>query len=103
MSTETDKSVHAVDIDGVRWSYTDRGAGPLVLFLHGTLASSAMFDGLIDSLADRYRCVAVDWPGHGNSRYAPEGWTSDDLHAGVIRLIGELGAPTVSLVGLSQG
>lgn len=94
---------HSIKIDGVRWAYTERGAGPLVVFMHGLLATSAMFDELIDSLADRYRCVAVDWPGHGRSGFDPAGWTVEDLLCGVIHLLDQLEASTASLVGLSQG
>jgi pimeloyl-ACP methyl ester carboxylesterase len=91
------------DIDGVRWTFTERGTGPLVLLLHGTLSSAAMFDVLLDALADRYRCVAVDWPGHGKSGFNPAGWTADDLVDGVVQLIAALNASSASLIGLSQG
>ncbi|MEE2058069.1 alpha/beta fold hydrolase [Rhodococcus artemisiae] len=103
MTSTEGTSPQSIEIDGVRWAYTEQGSGPLVLFLHGTLSSSAMFDALVDSLADRYHCIAVDWPGHGHSGYDPDGWTSDDLVESLVRFLDALGEPSAAFVGLSQG
>ncbi len=96
-------SDRAVEIGGVRWAYTDYGSGPLVVFLHGTLASSAMYRDVIATLSGRYRCVAVDLPGHGRSGFNPQGWTANDVVEGVGQLIAILGGAPATLVGLSQG
>ncbi|MGE0216826.1 alpha/beta hydrolase [Mycolicibacterium sp.] len=93
----------AVDLGGIRWAYTERGGGPPVIFLHGTLTSSAMYAGVIDALCDRYRCIAVDLPGHGRSGFDPDGWTADDVVAGVTALVSAIGCGPATLVGLSQG
>lgn len=92
-----------VEIDGISWAYSERGHGPTVLFLHGTLASQSTFAGIVDDLSDRYRCIALDWPGHGASGYHPGGWTSDDLVAGLIAMIETTAEGPVALVGQSQG
>lgn len=39
---------------------TDRGAGPPVIFCHGTFMDRTMFDPQIESLSDDYRIVAYD-------------------------------------------
>lgn len=93
----------STDIDGIRWAYTECGDGPLVMFLHGTFASGAMYRDVIHTLQDRYRCVAVDLPGHGRSGFDPRGWTVDDVANGVGQLITTIGGGPVTLVGLSQG
>lgn len=90
-------------IDGIRWAYTERGDGPLVMFLHGTFASGTMYRDVILTVQDRYRCVAVDLPGHGRSGFDPRGWTVDDVAEGVSQLIPAICAGAVTLVGLSQG
>jgi pimeloyl-ACP methyl ester carboxylesterase len=41
--------------------------GPALLLLHGFPTSSHMFRDLIPKLADRYRVVAPDLPGFGQS------------------------------------
>ena len=42
-------------------------SGPTVLLLHATLHDRHDFDPIVEMLAERYRTIAVDWPGHGDS------------------------------------
>ena len=39
-----------------------RGEGPPLVFTHGWLANANLWRGVIDRLADRFRCVALDLP-----------------------------------------
>jgi len=39
--------------------------GPVIVFIHGTRVTKSSWRAVIDRLADRYRCVAIDLPGHG--------------------------------------
>lgn len=57
------------DIDGVGVFYREAGRpdAPAVLLLHGFPTSSHMFRNLIPALADRYRVIAPDYPGYGQS------------------------------------
>jgi len=57
------------DVDGVGVAYREAGPvdGPALLLLHGFPTSSHMFRNLIPKLADRYRVVAPDLPGFGQS------------------------------------
>jgi len=45
----------------------ESGTGPTVLLLHANLHDRHDFDPIVEMLARRYRTVAVDWPGHGDS------------------------------------
>jgi len=58
-----------VDIDGVNVFYREAGPAdaPVLLLLHGFPTSSHMFRNLIPLLADRYRVIAPDYPGYGQS------------------------------------
>jgi pimeloyl-ACP methyl ester carboxylesterase len=56
-----------VDVDGLRLFVYERGAGPAILFLHGFPTCCYDWRGVIDGLADGYRCVAMDFPGYGLS------------------------------------
>lgn len=58
-----------MNIDGVDIFYREAGPrdGPVVLLLHGFPTSSHMFRRLIPALADRYRVIAPDYPGFGQS------------------------------------
>lgn len=55
---------------------------PVVLLLHGFPTSSQMFRNLIPQLADKYRVIAPDYPGYGNSSMPPRdefAYTFDNL------------------------
>lgn len=58
-----------VSIVGVDLFYREAGprSAPVVLLLHGFPTSSHMYRNLIPALADRYRVIAPDYPGFGQS------------------------------------
>ena len=56
-----------LEIEGKRIFVYERGEGPAVLLLHGFPTSGYDWRGVIDGLADAYRCVALDFPGYGLS------------------------------------
>lgn len=58
-----------VDLDGFEMFYREAGPkdAPVVLLLHGFPTSSHMFRNLIPYLADRFRVIAPDLPGYGQS------------------------------------
>src|SRR4029453_10628766 len=64
-----DITYNRVDVDGFGVAYREAGHlnGPALLLLHGFPTSSHMFRNLIPKLADRYRVVAPDLPGFGQS------------------------------------
>jgi pimeloyl-ACP methyl ester carboxylesterase len=42
--------------------YREAGAGRPVVFVHGFLVDGHLWDGVVDRLGDRFRCLAPDWP-----------------------------------------
>ena len=56
-------------VDGVKMFYREAGPAnaPVILLLHGFPTSSHMFRNLIPLLSDKYRVVAPDYPGFGQS------------------------------------
>jgi pimeloyl-ACP methyl ester carboxylesterase len=42
--------------------YREAGSGPPLVFVHGYLVDGRLWDGVVDRLADRFRCLAPDWP-----------------------------------------
>jgi pimeloyl-ACP methyl ester carboxylesterase len=42
--------------------YREAGQGKPVVFVHGYLVDGRLWDGVVDSLSDRCRCIAPDWP-----------------------------------------
>ena len=90
-------------LNGTTYAYTDEGEGPLIVFGHGLLASKEMFAAQIAALRDRYRCVSIDWPGHGESGFPSGGFTFDDLVADTVALLDQLEVERAIFAGLSQG
>lgn len=77
-----------VKIDGLEIFYREAGPkdAPAILLLHGYPTSSHMFRNLIPVLAQRYRVIAPDYPGFGQSSMPARSafnYTFDNL-AGVI-------------------
>ena len=83
--------------------YTDRGEGEAIILIHGYLETSEVWDHFAEKLADRFRVIAVDLPGHGKSDLTDETLTME-LMAGLIKdLIGNLGLKRVFITGHSLG
>jgi pimeloyl-ACP methyl ester carboxylesterase len=64
-----DKNIAArtAEIDGVQLHYLTAGHGPAVILLHGYAETSRMWRPLIPLLAERFRVIAPDLPGIGDS------------------------------------
>lgn len=53
---------HEVRLPAGTIRYREAGNGKPVVFVHGFLVDGRLWDGVVDSLADRHRCLAPDWP-----------------------------------------
>jgi pimeloyl-ACP methyl ester carboxylesterase len=63
MSTATQPARRTeIDLPTGRIRYREAGEGKPVVFVHGYLVDSRLWDGVVDSLSDRCRCLAPDWP-----------------------------------------
>jgi pimeloyl-ACP methyl ester carboxylesterase len=51
-----------IDLPAGRIRYREAGSGKPIVFVHGFLVDSRLWDGVVDRLGDRYRCLAPDWP-----------------------------------------
>jgi magnesium chelatase accessory protein len=80
------------------------GSGPEVLLLHGAGGSVHSWRGLMPLLAQHYRVIAVDLPGHGFTR-SPQGARSglDAMAHDLDRLIAAQGWHPMALIGHSAG
>ncbi|WP_415972258.1 alpha/beta fold hydrolase [Rhodococcus sp. 077-4] len=86
-----------------RVRYIDQGQGPVVVLIHGLMGTLHDWDPQIAGLADRFRIIAVDLPGHGESDKIP-GDYSLSAHAATVRdLLTALDIDTVTVVGHSYG
>src|SRR5262245_27847740 len=81
----------------------EAGEGPALLLLHGLSATHHNWEHTIPAFADRWRVIAPDLPGHGQSG-KPDAPYTIDFFAGVIRSLGRaLGLGEAVVIGNSLG
>src|SRR5260221_592854 len=51
-----------IDLPAGKIRYREAGEGKPVVFVHGYLVDGRLWDGVVDRLSDRCRCLAPDWP-----------------------------------------
>lgn len=84
-------------------AYLDEGQGPVVVMVHGNMSSSIHYEPLISRIKDKYRCIAVDLRGFGDSTYNNRFDTLEELADDVNALTEALGIDSYYLVGWSNG
>ncbi len=84
-------------------AYLDEGQGPVVVMVHGNMSSSIHYEPLITRIKDKYRCIAVDLRGFGDSSYNNRFDTLEELADDVNALTEALGIDSYYLVGWSNG
>lgn len=78
--------------------------GRLLVFLHGFLGDKSDWDAIVPAFEKRHHCLAIDLPGHGESRIADtNAWGFVETATAIIELVDEAGADTFSVIGYSMG
>lgn len=94
-----------IELPAGRIRYREAGSGPPVVFVHGYLVDGRLWDGVVDGLADRCRCIAPDWP-MGAQQIAMDP-TADlsppGVAATIASLLEELDLDDVTIVGNDSG
>lgn len=97
-----------IEMRGLRFHYRDwtstRARAPSLVVLHGYTGHARSWDAFAEAMTDRYRVVALDQRGHGETGWAPAdqygvGDMADDLEA----FVRALGLRGFTLLGLSMG
>ncbi len=101
-------SYHKVDVDGVKIFYREAGPknAPAILLLHGFPTSSHMFRELIPKLSDRYRVIAPDFPGYGQSDQPPMDrytYSFDNLAATIDKFTTKVGLSRYAMYVMDYG
>ncbi|MDA0249552.1 MAG: alpha/beta fold hydrolase [Actinomycetota bacterium] len=92
-----------LDLHGERVVYVDEGSGEVLLLLHGMAGSSQTWRSVIKPLSRRFRVIAPDLPGHGEST-KPRSDYSLGAFAVLLRdLLDELGVTRATIIGHSLG
>lgn len=93
---------HAVVNDGELF-YEEVGDGPTILFHHGYTASHHRWDGVVERMQDRYRCIVMDCRGAGDSAHTDDGYNIAQYARDVIGMADHLGLERFTFVGHSMG
>jgi haloalkane dehalogenase len=77
---------HYVDVDGLRMSYLDEGAGETIVCFHGEPTWSYLYRKMLPPLRDAgHRVVCPDYAGFGRSDKPTErGWYTYDRHTELV-------------------
>ena len=87
-----------------RLHYLEAGTGDDVLILlHSNGGSAYEYEDVLDPLAEEYRVIAWDMPGHGDSEPISKHYSVAMYADAVIALMGAIGIKTASVLGSSIG
>ncbi len=89
--------------DGIKLNFIEKGQGRPLVLIPGWSQTAAMFKHQIEGLSSKYRVIAVDMRGHGDSDKPAHGYRiarlADDLHD----FLHDVGLNDVVLAGHSMG
>ena len=83
--------------------YSDNGRGEAIVLLHGYLETSEIWDSFGERLAERFRVITIDLPGHGRSDIFGEIHAMEFMADVVNELIMDLRIKKFFLAGHSLG
>lgn len=86
-----------------RIHYLEAGSGRPIVLLQSNGNSAYQYDSLIALLADRYRVIAWDQPGQGDSDPITRHYSVEDYGDAVVAFMDALGLETASILGSSIG
>jgi len=106
MTTAVEPRNNTVKARGITFHYVEWGEpdAPVLLLLHGITSQCRIWDPVAMALQDRYRVVALDQRGHGDTTWPEDGdYTAEAFALDLEALVDLWGFDTFDLVGLSMG
>ncbi|MEM8922401.1 MAG: alpha/beta hydrolase [Actinomycetota bacterium] len=89
--------------DDVTLTYTEAGDGPPLVLVHGWNQTAALFSRQVEGLSDRFRVIAVDLRGHGDSEAPDHGYRMARHAMDVHTVIREVAGGEAHVLGHSMG
>ncbi|MCI0796543.1 MAG: alpha/beta hydrolase [Chloroflexi bacterium] len=105
-ATETVPRDRYVEANGLKFHYLEWGgpSNPPMLLLHGFAQTCHSWDFVALSFSDRYRVIALDQRGHGDSDWASDGdYQPETQQKDIAAVVDRLGLDNFVLMGLSMG
>jgi len=95
---------NVISADGISISYEVRGEGePVLVFIHGWCCDRSYWKEQLPHFAQKYKIVAIDLAGHGESGLNRKKWTIEAFGEDVVAVVNKLNLEQVVLVGHSMG
>ena len=97
-----------IEMRGLRFHYRDwpakRACAKDLVLLHGFTGHARSWDAFAEAMTDRYRVLALDQRGHGETAWAPaDRYGTDEMAEDLIAFVAALGLQDFTLLGLSMG
>jgi pimeloyl-ACP methyl ester carboxylesterase len=97
-----------IEMRELRFHYRDwasrRDGAPNLVLLHGFTGHARSWDAFAQAMTDRYRVLALDQRGHGETGWAPpERYQTTDMAGDLVAFVKALDIKHFSLLGLSMG
>lgn len=83
--------------------YSRKGAGEIVVLVHGFLGAKEIFNDVMPSLTDAYDVIAVDLPGHGLSEVEKGNYSIYDYVDAIVEVLTHEGVKEATWLGHSMG
>ena len=103
MSAVTDE---LIELRGLRFHFREWAShkpdAPDLVLLHGYTGHARSWDAFAEAMTDRYRVLALDQRGHGESGWAAD-YVISEMVADLGAFVAALGLEAFALVGLSMG
>ncbi len=94
----------AISADGNAIHYQVQGQDkPALIFIHGWCCDRSYWDAQLPYFAQKYKVVAIDLAGHGESGLNRKEWTMGAFGEDVVAVVNKLDLDQVVLIGHSMG
>lgn len=94
---------NSIHVNGLTVSYNEEGQGSPIILIHGFCGSKKYWDNVIFKLADHFRVIALDLPGHGESSNLEGNSSIEDFADHIKKLLDYLNVTKVTMFGHSLG
>lgn len=91
------------DVETIRWHFVEAGSGEPLLLLHGIPQSWCMWRPILPTLAERFRVIALDLKGYGQSHTERGDYRHEGVAHQVLALLDTLEIENFSLFSHDRG
>jgi len=88
---------------GIEINYNSSGKGIPIVFLHGFLENSTMWDIIVPHFSDTYQCITIDLLGHGKTECLGYIHRMEDMAEAVSAVLNTMNVVHPILIGHSMG